>query len=118
MKNILFSSLFILFCGISFSQDDTEINIYAPNSFTVDDNNINDAWRTYSDVIWDDFLVEVYNPWGQLVWFSTDPLEWWMGEGDMYNPQHYSMNGSYHYILKARKDNKIYTKLGVIYKLR
>lgn len=106
-----------LFVNTTFSQEDS-VDIFIPNSFTSDGDGLNDAWRTYSNVEWDEFRVEVYNPWGTLIWFSNDQNEWWMGESDMYSPMYYSPNGTYQYILIASKDNKRITKKGTIYKLR
>ena len=92
--------------------------VYIPNAFTADNDNVNDAWRTFSDVEWDEFLVEVYNCWGDCIWYSTDPKEWWMGEGNMNEPNYYSINGTYYYTLRGRVGYDYYNKTGCIYKLR
>jgi hypothetical protein len=94
------------------------VEVYAPNAFTADNDNVNDAWRTFSDVEWDEFLVEVYNCWGDCIWYSTDPKEWWMGEGNMDEPNFYSINGTYYYVLKARAGQDYCNKMGCIYKIR
>ena len=92
--------------------------VYIPNSFSPDEDNVNDAWKTFSDIEWDEFLVEVYNAWGDCIWYSTEPDEWWMGEGNMNEPNYYAINGTYYYILKARVGYEYYNKTGCIYKLR
>lgn len=115
---LLFVVLFFLVLPNTLFSQEESIDIYVPNSFTSDNDGLNDAWRTYSDVKWDEFRVEVYNPWGTLIWYSNDQYEWWMGESDMSSPLYYSPNGTYHYVLVASKDNKRITKKGTIYKLR
>lgn len=111
--------LLISFVCVNYAHSQTEtIDIYVPNSFTSDGDGLNDAWRTYSDIEWDEFRIEVYNPWGTLVWFSNDQDEWWMGESNMGYPLYHSPNGIYHYVLNSKKDGRDLTKKGTIYKLR
>jgi hypothetical protein len=122
MKYFIIPLILFLFPTVASSQywiDSLEtLEVYAPNSFTPDEDNVNDAWRTFSDVEWDEFLVEVYNCWGDCIWYSTDPKEWWMGEGNMDEPNFYSINGTYYYVLKARAGQDYCNKMGCIYKIR
>jgi len=117
MRILLLLLISCLSVNYTYSQLET-YDVYIPNSFTSDGDGLNDAWRTYSDIEWDVFTIEVYNPWGALIWYSNDQNEWWMGESNMDYPVYYSPNGIYHYVLSLRKDEKSFTKKGTIYKLR
>ena len=123
MKNYIITPLITIFsCTVASSQlwiDSLDTTpLYIPNSFTPDGDNVNDAWKTFSDNEWDEFLVEVYNCWGECIWYSTDPGEWWMGEGDIEKPNYYAINGTYYYTVNARKDDEYFSKKGSINKLR
>lgn len=117
MKTILTSIILFLCVGVSYSQDQY-VEIYIPNTFTADNDGLNDAWKTHSETEWDEFLLEVFNPWGRLIWVTNDPNEYWMGESDPLDPNYYSPNGMYHYVLKVRKGNQICDKKGYVFKLR
>ncbi len=88
-----------------------EVLIYAPNSFTPDDDEFNQDWRVYMEGI-DiyDFELLVYDRWGELVWESHDinvawdgtyagrPLPsgaytWIIRTKDMLNDDKYEYNG-------------------------
>jgi hypothetical protein len=118
----IFTTLVLLLCitvNAQYNSDTTLLSdIYVPNAFTSDGDNINDVWRPVTEESWDSFMVEVYNVWGECVWYSVDPSEWWMGEGNMENPNFYSINGNYYYVLTYGNDTKILKKMGVLYKLR
>jgi gliding motility-associated-like protein len=57
-----------------------EILIYAPNTFTPDDDEFNQGWRVYMEGI-DllNFNLTVYNRWGEMVWESNDISVPWDG---------------------------------------
>lgn len=57
-----------------------EVLIYAPNTFTPDGDEHNQAWRVYMEGI-DvyDFELLIYNRWGELVWESHDVEIGWDG---------------------------------------
>ncbi len=76
------------------------LNIYIPNSFTPDNDGINDFWRVEGTDISDkDFMLIVFNRWGEEVFRTTDPLEPWTGNcrGGDYIVQ----NEVYNYVLKV-----------------
>ena len=111
--------LFSMVAGAQYNPDTTLLSdIYVPNAFTSNGDNINDVWRPVTDESWNTFMVEVYNVWGECVWYSVDPSEWWMGEGDSENPNFYSINGNYYYILTYGNENKTLKKMGSLYKIR
>jgi len=53
---------------------------YIPNVFTPNGDGVNDRWRVITRDCWQTFDLKVYNRWGNLVWWSFDPLEWWYGD--------------------------------------
>ena len=57
-----------------------EVILYAPNTFTPDDDEHNQDWGLYIEGI-DiyNFSLNVYNRWGQLIWESNDPSAKWDG---------------------------------------
>lgn len=61
-------------------QVESEVNIYAPNAFTPDGDEHNQNWRVYIEGInVQDFDLEIYNRWGELIWESHDPDAAWDG---------------------------------------
>jgi len=112
--------IFILFTTISIvasSQGIIENHIYIPNSFVVDGDGYYDGWKTYSDVEWDSFNLEIYNVWGDLIWFSDDPLKWWDGRSGV-DSQYYGNLGTYYYKIKYGIGDVNEEKKGVIYMIR
>lgn len=58
-----------------------EVILYAPNSFTPDDDEYNQVWKIHIEGI-DiyDFTLLIYNRWGEVVWESHDPSVAWDGQ--------------------------------------
>ena len=58
-----------------------EVQVYVPSGFTPDNDGINDLFRPSVaplDQV-EDYRFEVYNRWGELVFFTEDPEEGWNG---------------------------------------
>ncbi|TXC81688.1 T9SS type B sorting domain-containing protein [Luteibaculum oceani] len=55
-----------------------EIFAYFPTAFTPNNDGINDTWKpSLTQVIADDFRLEIFNRWGELIYASEDPeVEW------------------------------------------
>mgnify|MGYP000046341598 CR=1 FL=1 len=73
-------------------QVESEVIIYAPNTFTPDGDAFNPTWRVFIEGIdVQDFDLEIYNRWGELVWESHNPeAEWdatYGGQGGEKVPQ-------------------------------
>jgi hypothetical protein len=121
MNKIILSLFFILFSNLTYSQfwlDSLDLSpIYAPNSITCDNDNVNDAWRAESDVEWDNYDVKIFNSWGQCIWVSNDIKEWWYGEKIQVGT-HYSLDGLYIYKISARKEYSTFERSGIIYMIR
>jgi gliding motility-associated-like protein len=57
-----------------------EVIIYAPNTFTPDGDEHNQAWGIYIEgVDIFDFQLLIYNRWGELIWENNDPFVKWDG---------------------------------------
>lgn len=54
--------------------------IYAPNAFTINNDPINPTWGVYTEGFrLDEYQLQLYNRWGELVWVSQDPDDRWDG---------------------------------------
>ena len=57
-----------------------EVIVYAPNAFTPDGDEHNNSWRVFiSGISLDNFDLEIYNRWGEILWESHDPEASWDG---------------------------------------
>lgn len=57
-----------------------EVLLYAPNAFTPDDNEYNQRWKIYMQgVDIQNFTMQIYDRWGQVIWESHDIEEEWDG---------------------------------------
>ena len=60
-----------------------DVLLYVPNAFTPDADEHNQQWFFYIEgVDLENFQVEIYNRWGEVIWVSYDAKERWDG---MYN---------------------------------
>ncbi|WP_070137229.1 PKD domain-containing protein [Crocinitomix algicola] len=88
--------------------------VIAPNSFTPDQDGINDDWSVYvSGFNLDEFYLQVYNRWGEVVWETRNPEEKWNGNG----PNNTVVqDGVYTWYLKARDliDDRVFEHTGFI----
>ena len=76
-----------------------EVIIYAPNTFTPDNDEHNQNWGIHIEGIdVSDFNLLIFNRWGEIIWESNDPSATWDGS---YNgsiiPQ-----GTYSWIIRAK----------------
>ena len=65
---------------------------YFPNSFTPNQDGINDAWKPELNNI-KSYYVEVFDRWGNVVFASSDPNESWVGGKQ--DDQYFVANGIY-----------------------
>ena len=77
------------------------------NAFLTDfgSNGINDAFRAeFSDLsLVKSYNLRIYNRWGVLIWETTDPEEYWLGEVGA-NGEYYSQNDVYVWQIEVRSD--------------
>lgn len=80
--------------------DDNCNGVFAPNTFTPNNDGVNDIWTLVTDPsCWLDWQIIIYNRWGQIVWESTTPGEVWVGSYSKGN--HYVADGIYIYTAKG-----------------
>jgi len=121
MRYFIFT-VFLSFSSVLFSQitplDSVESSvIYAPNSFTPDNDVVNDGWRAECEKEWPEYLVQIFNSWGECIWVSNDMSEYWLGQS-MKGGTHYSKDGIYIYRIFARDGVEVVEKAGYIYTIR
>jgi gliding motility-associated-like protein len=57
-----------------------DVLLYVPNTFTPDDDEHNQQWSFYIEGIdFENFQVEIFNRWGELIWVSKDAKAKWDG---------------------------------------
>ncbi|MFM2317378.1 MAG: hypothetical protein RLZZ155_1710 [Bacteroidota bacterium] len=79
--------------------EDCNIYVYIPNSFTPNNDGINDIWFPEING-WTEVETLVFDRWGQIVFTSEKPNTPWIGEvrkGDYFAPE-----GVYSYLIKAK----------------
>ena len=89
-----------------------EFTMYIPNSFTPDNDGLNDVWRFEGiDVDEDHFELLIFNRWGEVVHRTTDFNAGW--NGNVNNGDYYVPDGVYTYRIETRsrttQDNKVIT---------
>jgi gliding motility-associated-like protein len=89
-KKLLFFIALIFTLNIS-------AQVYVPNSFTPNNDGINDYIAFYTQDTLDEFEFTLFNRTGEIVWFTQDYEAKWDG-GDDY----YALDGIYTYIMKYR----------------
>ena len=76
-------------------------NIYVPNTFTPNNDGINDIWKPmYNSDCWIDIEYTIYNRWGNVVFRGLNDEVW---NGSMMNGDYYVADGVYTYTLVARR---------------
>lgn len=61
-------------------QVESEVILYAPNTFTPDGDDYNPNWRVFIEGInIQDFDLLIYNRWGEIIWESHNPSAAWDG---------------------------------------
>lgn len=57
----------------------SEDQLFVPNAFTPDNDGLNEVFRAYGPMV-EDFRMEIYNRWGELVFVSEDMNRGWNGD--------------------------------------
>ncbi len=90
--------------------DDQEFTVtapayfYIPSGFTPNGDGINDAFGLVIENV-DIYELTVFNRWGEIVHYSNDPLQTWIGDVNQ-SGTYYAPNGVYSYHLKIKGKNK------------
>jgi gliding motility-associated-like protein len=61
--------------------DQCDCPVFVPNAFTANNDARNDGFRPRFDCPYDEYLLQVFNRWGELIWQSTDADQAWDGGG-------------------------------------
>ncbi len=79
--------------------------LYAPNTFTPNNDGVNDVWRiVYDSDCWRDIRFTIYNRWGDIVFAGINDDFW---DGSFNGGSHYVADGVYTYTLVGRRDDVI-----------
>lgn len=89
--------------------------VIAPNVFTPNNDLLNDTWDV-KDVFVKNYLVQVYNKWGQMVFESTDKLNKW--DGTDLKGKEYPSDVYVYRIIYSGFDNRSYNLQGNVTLLR
>ncbi len=82
------------------------LQVFVPNAFTPPTNGysdgVNDGWRPEISApeLVDSYWLRVFNRYGQLVWESHDPEEYWIGQAGQ-ESAFFGMNDAYTWILRV-----------------
>jgi gliding motility-associated-like protein len=79
--------------------EDCNIYVYIPNSFTPNNDGINDIWYPQING-WTEVETIVFDRWGQVVFTSENPNTPWVGE--IRNGDYFAADGVYSYLIKAK----------------
>jgi gliding motility-associated-like protein len=74
--------------------EECNVYVYIPNSFTPNNDGINDAWRPVTLNV-ERYEVWIYDRWGTEVFYTNDMDEYWLGE--VRGGDHYVQSGAYVY---------------------
>jgi gliding motility-associated-like protein len=69
---------------------------FAPNSFTPNQDGVNDAWQPVATGI-KTYEIQIYNRWGEIVFASNDIAKPWMGES--MGTEYFVPDGIYNYVI-------------------
>jgi gliding motility-associated-like protein len=78
------------------------IYVYAPTAITPDGDGVNDVFRVYANGL-TNYVLRIFNRYGQLVWESQDPDDVWTGG---ISEAYYVPNGVYTWQIEALDINQ------------
>ena len=80
-----------------------ELQLYVPNAFSPNNDGLNDAFRPLGQAFGaEDYLFQVFNRWGEVVYSSTNPEEAWLGQDQRGDGMHYVKDGTYAWSVRVR----------------
>ena len=92
---------------------DSDENLFIPNSFTPNENELNEVFKISSDTL-QDYEIWIYNRWGELLLYSDDIEQGWDGSYKGRICQH----GVYVWRLQYLCGEAIQTKIGTVTLIR
>jgi gliding motility-associated-like protein len=82
--------------------EDCNVYFYIPNSFTPNNDGVNDIWFPEING-WTEVETWVFNRWGEIVFYSSNPNNPWVGE--VRDGGYFAPDGVYSYLIKAKFTN-------------
>lgn len=79
--------------------EDCNVYFYIPNSFTPNNDGVNDIWFPEING-WTEVETWVFNRWGEIVFYSSNPNNPWVGE--VRDGSYFAPDGVYSYVIKAK----------------
>jgi gliding motility-associated-like protein len=73
--------------------DDCDCEVYVPNAYTPNNDGKNDVFFPEFSCLIGDYEFEIWNRWGEQIFYSTDQEERWVGNA--FGGEHYVPNGIY-----------------------
>ena len=88
-------------CEDGFWEEDCR-SVFVPNAFSPNNDGVNDAFYALSEsfTCWREWRLQIYNRWGDLIWETDDPDEYWYGQ--VQNGNHFVSDGVYVWVLQAQ----------------
>jgi gliding motility-associated-like protein len=74
--------------------EECNVYVYIPNSFTPNDDGLNDAWKPVTLNV-ERYELWVYDRWGTQLFYTNDMDEYWLG--NVRDGEHYVPSGAYVY---------------------
>jgi gliding motility-associated-like protein len=86
---------------VDFENEFCNCQLFIPNSFTPNQDGLNDLFKATSNCPLSEFFLTIYNRWGEIVYTSDDITSGWNGAiADYYAP-----NGVYYWTVKSKIAN-------------
>jgi gliding motility-associated-like protein len=88
----------LIFFTISHSVLSQSCEMFAPNSFTPNNDGYNDFWEVViPDSCYTKYECKIYDKYGSMIWESYDPMDRWCGS--IMSGTYYAQNGLYQYLI-------------------
>lgn len=78
------------------------LEVYVPNAFTPDYDGINDVFEYVLNGV-DEFEMFIFNRWGEQVWYTDTPGEFW--NGSVNNGAYFAQDQVYTWLIKVQARN-------------
>ena len=80
-----------------------DLRLYVPNAFSPNNDGLNDGFRPLGQAFGaTDYHFQVFNRWGEVVFSTTDPEAYWLGQDQRGAAEHYVGEGQYAYSVQVR----------------
>lgn len=73
--------------------------VFVPNSFTPNNDGVNDVFMVYGEFI-AEMNLSIFNRWGERIFQTTDVNPVWTG--DVHDGEHYAQDGHYNWVMRYK----------------